>query len=85
MTNLHQLTIKKDGLKEMEEGLYRPLPSSTSQSSLDGVAAPLPRGRENLLRGSLVDFSRRGSAPCQWIESSFWPATTRATSVEIAA
>jgi len=44
MTNLHQLTIKKDGLKEMEEGLYRPLPSSTSQSSLDGVAAPLPSG-----------------------------------------
>lgn len=42
MTNLHQLTIKKDGLKEMEEGVYRPLPSSTSQSSLDGVAAPLP-------------------------------------------
>ena len=44
MTNLHQLTIKKDGLKEMEEGHYRPLPSSTSQSSLDGVAAPLPSG-----------------------------------------
>jgi hypothetical protein len=41
-TNLHQLTIKKDGLKELQEGLYQPLPSFTPQSSLDGVAAPLP-------------------------------------------
>jgi hypothetical protein len=41
-TNLHQLTIKKDGVKELEEDLYQPLRSFTPQSSLDGVAAPLP-------------------------------------------
>ena len=41
-TNLHQLTIKEDGVKELEEDLYQPLRSFTPQSSLDGVAAPLP-------------------------------------------
>ena len=44
-TNLHQLTDKKDGLKQLEEDLYRPLQSFAPQSSLDGVVArpPLPR------------------------------------------
>ncbi|MGO8932033.1 MAG: hypothetical protein ACLQU3_34725 [Limisphaerales bacterium] len=42
MTNLEQLTVKKNGLKELEEGVYRSAPSDTSKSSLDGVAAPLP-------------------------------------------
>lgn len=41
-TNLHQLSIKKDGLKEMEQDIYLPSPSFTPQSSLDGVAAPAP-------------------------------------------
>jgi len=41
-TNLDQLTIKKDGVKELEEDLYQPLRSFAPQSSLDGVAAPLP-------------------------------------------
>ena len=41
-TNLHQLSLKQDGLKEMEEDIYQPPPTYTHQSSLDGVAAPLP-------------------------------------------
>jgi hypothetical protein len=41
-TNLHQLTIRRDGMKELEEDLYQPLRSFTPQSSLDGVTAPLP-------------------------------------------
>ena len=42
-TNLHQLTSKKDGLKQLEEDLYQPLQSFGPRSSLDGVAAPPPR------------------------------------------
>ena len=42
-TNLHQLTSKKDGLKQLEEDLYQPLQNFGSESSLDGVAAPPPR------------------------------------------
>ena len=42
-TNLHQLTSKKDGLKQLEEDLYAPLQMFTPKSSLEGVAAPLPR------------------------------------------
>jgi hypothetical protein len=42
-TNLHQLTSKKDGLKQLEEDLYQPLQSFSPRSSLDGVAAPPPR------------------------------------------
>jgi hypothetical protein len=38
-TNLHQLTSKKDGLKQLEEDLYKPLESFAPKSSLDGVAA----------------------------------------------
>jgi hypothetical protein len=38
-TNLHQLTSKKDGLKQLEEELYQPLQSFAPKSSLDGVAA----------------------------------------------
>jgi hypothetical protein len=41
-TNLHQLTIKKDGVNELDEDLYQPLRSFTHQGSLDGVTAPLP-------------------------------------------
>jgi hypothetical protein len=39
-TNLHQLTNKKDGLKQLEEDLYRPLQSFAPKSSLEGVVAP---------------------------------------------
>ena len=42
-TNLHQLTSKKDSLKQLEEDLYKPLESFAPQSSLDGVTAPPPR------------------------------------------
>ena len=40
--SLQQLTIKKDGSKELGDELYKTLPGFTPQSSLDGVAAPLP-------------------------------------------
>ncbi|HOX59543.1 MAG TPA: hypothetical protein P5205_02125 [Candidatus Paceibacterota bacterium] len=43
MTNLQQLATKKDGLKHLEEDLYKPLQTFTPKSSLDGVAAPLRR------------------------------------------
>ena len=39
-TNLHQLTNKKDGLKQLEEDLYAPMQMFTPKSSLDGVPAP---------------------------------------------
>jgi hypothetical protein len=39
-TNLHQLTSKKDGLKQLEEDLYKPLQSFSPKSSLEGVVAP---------------------------------------------
>jgi hypothetical protein len=42
-TNLHQLTSKKDSLKQLEEDLYQPLQAFTPKSSLEGVVAPLPR------------------------------------------
>jgi hypothetical protein len=42
-TNLHQLTSKKDSLRQLEEDLYKPLQSFAPKSSLDGVAAPLVR------------------------------------------
>jgi hypothetical protein len=42
-TNLNQLTSKKDGLKQLEEDLYKPLQSFGPSSSLDGVAVPPPR------------------------------------------
>ena len=42
-TNLHELTSKKDGLKQLEEDLYKPLQSFGPGSSLDGVAVPPPR------------------------------------------
>jgi hypothetical protein len=42
-TNLHQLTNKKDGLKQLEEDLYKPLQSFTPKSSLEGVVAPSVR------------------------------------------
>ena len=41
-TNLNQLTNRKDGLKQLEEDLYRPLQSFSPKSSLDGVVAPIP-------------------------------------------
>jgi hypothetical protein len=41
-TNLHQLTSRKDGLKQLEEDLYAPLQHFTPHSSLDGVMAPPP-------------------------------------------
>ena len=42
-TNLHQLTSRKDGLKQLEEDLYAPLQSFTPRSSLEGVMVPPPR------------------------------------------
>jgi hypothetical protein len=41
-TNLNQLRSKKDGLKQLEEDLYRPLQGFSPKSSLDGVVAPMP-------------------------------------------
>jgi hypothetical protein len=46
-TNLHQLTSRKDSLKELEEDLYKSMQTFAPKSSLDGVAAPpsrLPAG-----------------------------------------
>jgi hypothetical protein len=42
-TNLHQLTNKKDGLRQLEEDLYKPLQSFAPKSSLEGVVAPSVR------------------------------------------
>ena len=42
-TNLHQLTNRKDGLRQLEEDLYKPLRSFAPKSSLEGVAAPSVR------------------------------------------
>jgi hypothetical protein len=42
-TNLHELTSKKDSLKQLEEDLYKPLESFSPKSSLEGVVAPPPR------------------------------------------
>jgi hypothetical protein len=42
-TNLHQLTSRKDGLKQLEEDLYKPLQMFSPKSSLEGVVAPPPR------------------------------------------
>jgi hypothetical protein len=42
-TNLHQLTNKKDSLRELEEDLYKPLQSFSPKSSLEGVTVPPPR------------------------------------------
>jgi hypothetical protein len=42
-TNLQQLTSKKDGLKQLEEDLYKPLQAFAPKSSLDGVVARPPR------------------------------------------
>lgn len=39
-TNLHALTSKRDGLKELEEDLYKPFESFRPDSSLDGVMSP---------------------------------------------
>lgn len=44
-TNLHQLTSKKDGLKQLEEDLYQPLQSFAPRGSLEGVVAPPPPPR----------------------------------------
>ena len=38
-TNLHQLTSKKDSLKQLEEDLYAPLQMFAPKSSLEGVVA----------------------------------------------
>src|SRR5438309_368181 len=45
ITNLNQLTAKKDGLKQLEEDLYRPLQTFTPKSSLDGFFDPPERPR----------------------------------------
>jgi hypothetical protein len=42
-TNLHQLTSKKDSLKQLEEDLYKSVQTFAPKSSLDGVAAPPAR------------------------------------------
>jgi len=39
-TNLHQLTSKKDSLKQLEEDLYKSVRTFSGGSSLDGVPAP---------------------------------------------
>ena len=41
-TNLHQLTSRRDGLKQLEEDLYQPLQTFNPKSSLEGVSAPFP-------------------------------------------
>jgi hypothetical protein len=43
ITNLHQLTGKKDALRELEEDLYKPLQAFSYKSSLEGVVAPPTR------------------------------------------
>lgn len=43
LTNLHQLTNKKDSLKRLEEDLNAPLQNFAPKSSLEGVVAPPPR------------------------------------------
>ncbi len=43
LTNLHQLSNKKDSLKRLEEDLNAPLQSFAPKSSLEGVIAPPPR------------------------------------------
>jgi hypothetical protein len=40
--SLQKLTIKKDGPKELGDDLFKTLPGFSPQSSLDGIAAPLP-------------------------------------------
>src|SRR6266480_2434053 len=45
ITNLNQLTSKKDGLKQLEEDLYRPLQTFAPKSSLDGFFDPPERPR----------------------------------------
>ncbi len=40
VTNLNQLSIKRGGLRELEEDLYKPLLNFSPSSSLDGVVAP---------------------------------------------
>ena len=42
-TNLHQLTSKKDSLKQLEEDLYKSVQTFAPKSSLDGVVAPPAR------------------------------------------
>jgi hypothetical protein len=42
-TNLHQLTSKKDSLKQLEEDLYKSVRTFSGRGSLDGVPAPLVR------------------------------------------
>ena len=42
-TNLNQLSSKKDGLKQLEEDLYKPLELFAPKSSLEGVVAPMRR------------------------------------------
>jgi len=39
-TNLNQLTTKKDGLRQLEEDLFKPLQTFSPKSSLDGMIAP---------------------------------------------
>ena len=53
-TNLHQLTSKKDGLRQLEEDLYKPLQTFAPKSSLDGVVAPPrpPAGHSGRSRAS---------------------------------
>ena len=41
-TNLHQLTSRRDGLKQLDEDLYQPLQQFNPKSSLEGVSAPFP-------------------------------------------
>ena len=57
-TNLNQLTSKKDGLKQLEEDLYRPLQSFSPKSSLDGVVA----ARLALRRAGDPEQAREGTA-----------------------
>ncbi len=42
-TNLHQLTSKKDSLKQLEEDLYKSVQTFAPKSSLEGVEAPPAR------------------------------------------
>jgi hypothetical protein len=49
ITNLNQLTTKKDSLKQLEEDLYKPLQSFAPKTSLDGFYEP-PRPQQQVRR-----------------------------------
>src|SRR5258706_11599657 len=61
ITNLNQLATKNDGLKQLEEDLYRPLETVAPKNSLDGFFDP-PQQRH---RPVSAIQSRRGKGTPQ--------------------